>query len=76
MFFPSKFHTWLCLTFDLYGCEPFCPAQVVVDGALDLLVVVGPGDVVDLEEAPSLVVLSLVVDVPLVTVDRGRRVGL
>ena len=41
-----------------------------------MLVVVGPGDVVDLEEAPSLIGLSLVVDVPLVTVDGGRGVRL
>ena len=64
------------LTFHLYGCETFCSAQVVVDGALDLLVMVGPGDIVDLEEAPSLIILSLVVNVPLVTVDRWRGVRL
>ena len=64
------------LTFDPDGGETFGPAQVVVDGALDLLVVVAPGDVVDLEVAPHLVVLLLVVNVPDVTVDRGGWVGL
>ena len=35
-----------------------------------------PGDVVDFEITPPLVVLFLVVDVPLVAVDRGGRVRL
>ena len=41
-----------------------------------MLVVVIPGDVVDFKIAPLLVVLFLVVDVPLVAVDRGRRIRL
>ena len=64
------------LTFDPDGGETFGPAQVVVDGALDLLVVVASGDVVDLKIAPHLVVLLFVVNVPDITVDGGCWIGL
>ena len=56
--------------------QSFGSSQKVEDRAPHLFVVVYPGDVVDFEIAPPLVVLFLVVDVPLVAVDRGGRVRL
>jgi hypothetical protein len=72
----STNNKYLVLTSDLNAPDPARNAQLVLNGALDLSVVLPPADVGDLKVEAVLTHREAVVDKPLVLVREGRRVGL